>query len=246
MTDVAIVTGGGGGIGRAASHALAQDRMAVLVLDIDEASAQRVAGEIRAAGGAANGLRCDVSKEDEWARMPDAAAKLGRLQSLVGNAGIFPRLAFERTTVADFDRVMGVNLRAAFLGAAACLPVLRAHGGGSFTFMTSGSGLMRSAPLPMQRGFSLYGASKAALDRWAMGIAPELEPMGISVNLLCPGAAVLTEGYEKLELGAEAPPASIAPERVAQAIVALVKKRPPHDASGRYLATEFEQSWGAA
>jgi NAD(P)-dependent dehydrogenase (short-subunit alcohol dehydrogenase family) len=245
MTGVAIVTGGGGGIGRAAAEALARDGMAVLVLDIDNASAEGVAARIRAAGGVANGLRCDVSSERDWAVVPEEAAKLGKLESLIANAGIFPRIAFDKMTVADFDRVMGVNLRAAFLGATTCVPALHANGGGSLVFMTSGAGLMRSASVPMQYGFSLYGASKAALDRWVMGVAPELEPMGISVNLLCPGAAVLTEGFENLNLGAETPATSIAPERVAEAIVALAKTRPSHGAGGRHLATEFQKSWSA-
>jgi NAD(P)-dependent dehydrogenase (short-subunit alcohol dehydrogenase family) len=241
--QVAIVTGGGGGIGRAASLAMAKAGYAVLILDLDGDAAGSVAQQIDANGGMAKGLRFDVTSERDWSGAAEASATLGTLTSLISNAGIFPRVAFEKSSIADFDRVMSVNLRAAFLGAAACVPAMRTSGGGSLTFMTSGSGLMRSAQIPMQLGFSLYGASKAALDRWAMGIAPELAPLGIAVNLLCPGAAVHTGGFKKLALGDEAPDASITPERVAEAIVALAARRPPRDPNGRYVATEFETSW---
>lgn len=241
--QVAIITGGGGGIGRAAALAMAKADHAVLVLDLDGDAANAIAADIRASGGKAHGLRFDVTSQDDWSGVIDAANEQGTLTSLISNAGIFPRIEFEKTSVDDFDRVMAVNLRAAFLGAATCVPLILANGGGSLTFMTSGSGLMTSAQVPMQIGFSLYGASKAALDRWAMGIAPELEPHGISVNLLCPGAAVHTEGFRKLALGKHAPTTSITPERVAEAIVSLAARRPPRDRNGRYLATDYQKSW---
>lgn len=239
--QVAVVTGGGGGIGRAASLALAQAGYAVLVLDLDGESADAVAADICANDGKALGMHFDVTSTQDWADVVGAAEELGTLTALISNAGIFPRIDFDKTDVTDFDRVMAVNLRAAFLGAAICAPAIRANGGGSLIFMTSGSGLMTSAQVPMQIGFSLYGASKAALDRWAMGIAPELAPYNIAVNLLCPGAAVHTEGYRQLALGEHAPRTSISTERVAEAIVALAERRPPH--SGRYVATEFQKSW---
>jgi NAD(P)-dependent dehydrogenase (short-subunit alcohol dehydrogenase family) len=241
--NVAIVTGGGGGIGRAASFALANAGQGVLVLDLDGDAAEAVAVDIVSNGGQAQGRRFDVTSSRDWSGVVAAAAKLGTLTALVSNAGVFPRIAFEKTSAADFDHVMAVNLRAAFLGAAICTPAIRANGGGSLTFMTSGSGLMTAAQVPMQLGFSLYGASKAALDRWAMGIAPELSSHGIAVNLLCPGAAVHTTGFLNLALGDEAPESSITPERVAEAIVALAARRPPRDPNGRYVATEYQTGW---
>src|ERR1700749_861124 len=148
--QVAIVTGGGGGIGRAASLAMAKAGYAVLILDLDGDAAGSVAQQIEGNGGKARGLCFNVTSERDWSGAAEASAKLGTLTALVSNAGIFPRIAFEKTSVADFDRVMAVNLRAAFLGAATCVPAMRASGGGSLTFMTSGSGLMRSAQIPMQ------------------------------------------------------------------------------------------------
>jgi len=241
---VAIVTGGGSGIGRAASLELARSSYAVVVADLNAASAHSVAAEIRAFGEVASGVGCDVSCEDQWGKVLDQAAELGVLETLVSNAAIYPRMAFVDTRLDDFDRVMAVYLRGAFLGVSRCLPIIRDGGGGSFVLLTSGSGQIAAVGNPMQRGFSLYGASKAALDRWALGIAPELAPLGVAVNLLCPGAVVLTEGVVRLQLGEEAPSETISAERMAGAIGYLAKSRPPAGTGGRYVATEFGRTWG--
>jgi 3-oxoacyl-[acyl-carrier protein] reductase len=243
---VAIVTGGGAGIGRAASLELARTGRAVLVVDLNGSAAESVAAEIRAANGIAATLECDISSESGWSGIVERAVKLGPLEALVSNAAVFPRLPIEETHAQDFDRVMAVNLRAPFLGAVACLPHLR-ETGGALVFMTSGSGLITAVSNPMQRGFSLYGASKAGLDRWALGIAPELAPAGVSVNLLCPGAPVLTEGYRKHNFSEEeAGTKTVAAEQVARAIAHLVGLRPPAGTGGRYVATAFGESWGVS
>lgn len=239
---VAIVTGGAAGIGREAGAALAEAGFAVLCVDLDAARAGEAAAAIVRTGQAAAALACDVAVEESWPQILAAAESLGQLGVLVSNAGIFPRLSFEAMRAADFDRVMAVNLRAAFLGAVHCVPHMTA--GGALVFMTSGSGLMSAVANPMQIGFSLYGASKAALDRFALGIAPELAPRGIAVNLLCPGAAVVTEGYARLALGAEAPPRTISAWRVAEAIAFLAGRRPHEGPAQRYLATEYGDRWG--
>jgi len=215
-----------------------------LVADLNAASALSVAAEIEALAGIAAAIECDVSREDHWGAILDQASKLGSLETLVSNTAIYPRLAFVDTSLDDFDRVMAVNLRAAFLGVSRCLPIIRESGGGSFVLLTSGSGQIAAVGNPMQRGFSLYGASKAALDRWALGIAPELAPLGVAVNLLCPGAVVLTEGVLRLQLGDEAPGETISAERMAEAIGFLAKSRPPEGTGGRYVATEFGKTWG--
>lgn len=244
VSPVAVVTGGGAGIGREVCLALSEAGFSVLCADIDGDRAEAVADEIRRSGRAASAIAGDVSREAIWPSIVEAASALGRLEVLVSNAAIFPRIAFENTRAEDFDRVMAVNLRAAFLGAAACAPLMRKSGGGAFVFVTSGGGQMSAVANPMQLGFSLYGASKAALDRWAMGIAPELAPLGIAVNLICPGAAVLTEGFNRLSLGAEAPANSISARRMAEAIAFLAQRRPQDGPPARYVATEFGSIWG--
>src|ERR1700761_8394938 len=97
--QVAIVTGGGGGIGRAASLAMAKAGYAVLVLDLDGDAAGSVAQQIDANGGKAKGLCFDVTSEGDWSSATEASATLGTLTSLVSNAGIFPRIAFEKSSV---------------------------------------------------------------------------------------------------------------------------------------------------
>ncbi len=242
---VAIVTGAASGIGRAAALALARAGYGIICADVDESGVKTVAREIEQLGRAACVVVGDVSREEFWPPAVEAAARLGTLGVLVSNAGIFPRIAFETALAMDLDRIFAVNLRAAFLGSAACVPVMRTAGGGSLVFMTSGSGLAAAAANPFQRGFALYGASKAALDRWVMGVAPELAPLGIAANLLCPGAAVRTEGFERLNLGPEAPPATISPGRVAEAIVRLAERRPP-DTGSRFVASELVGAEGSS
>jgi NAD(P)-dependent dehydrogenase (short-subunit alcohol dehydrogenase family) len=240
-TPVAIVTGGAAGIGREACHTLAETGFAIVCADIDGARAESAADEVRKTGRNAAAIGGDVSRETIWGEILKTAEMLGPLEVLVSNAAIFPRLAFADTRVEDFDRVMAVNLRAAFIGASVCVPQLRKTGGGALVFMTSGSGLATAVANPMQIGFSLYGASKAALDRWVTGIAPELSPMGIAANLLCPGLPVATEGFNKLALGGEAPSGTISARRVAEVIARLAKRRPPHT-GGRFTASEFTDS----
>lgn len=243
-TRVALVTGGGAGIGRAACFALARAGFAVVCADLDGPRAKAVADAIGGSGGIASSAACDVAREESWPLLLEHAHALGSLDVLVSNAAIFPRLAFDETRLADFDRVMSINLRAVFLGVMACVPELRANGGGALVVMSSGSGLATAVSNPMQVGFALYGASKAALDRWVLGVAPELGPANIAVNVLCPGAPVPTEGYNALALGAEAPPGSVSAARVADAITSLAKCRPPEGTGKRYLATEFGRAWG--
>ena len=241
---VAIVTGGGSGIGRSTSLALASKGFSIVIADLDDSAARSVCTEIARSGGAATSVECDVSTEDGWRSIVSHVEKFGRLETLISNAGIFPRLSFEQSSARDFDRIVGVNLRAAFLGAKACVPLIHNAGGGALVFITSGSGTIAQASNPMQLGFSLYGASKAALDRWALGVAPELAPRGIAVNILCPGAPVHTDGFNALRLGSEAPSTSISAEHVAAAVANLAVARPPETTGGRYLATEFGTSWG--
>lgn len=243
VTRVALVTGGGAGIGRAACLALARDGFGVVCADLDGARASAVADAIVSAGGVASSATCDVSREESWPVLLERARALGSLDVLVSNAAVFPRLAFDETRLADFDRVMSINLRAVFLGVTACVPEFRANGGGALVVMSSGSGLPTAVSNPMQVGFALYGASKAALDRWTLGIAPELAPANIAVNVLCPGAPVLTEGYNALSLGAEAPAGSVSAECVADAIAHLARCRPPEGTGKRRLATDLARSW---
>jgi NAD(P)-dependent dehydrogenase (short-subunit alcohol dehydrogenase family) len=117
-------------------------------------------------------------------------------------------------------------------------------GGGAMIFLTSGSGLMSAVADPMQAEFSLYGASKAALDRWALGIAAELSRSGVTVNTLTPGAFVLTPGVAALGLRETEDRPTISVESVAEAIAWLADSPPDGPRGERLSATEFRRSWG--
>jgi NAD(P)-dependent dehydrogenase (short-subunit alcohol dehydrogenase family) len=242
---VALVTGAGAGIGRAAAAALAREGAHVVVCDLDEASAASATAEILAAGGAARAVACDVASDQALERLFANIARIeGGPDMLVHSAGLFPKASFAESAAALLDKVMAVNFRAAFVLAKHAECSMRRCGGGAMVFLTSGSGLMSAIADPMQADFSLYGASKAALDRWALGIAGELRTAGIAVNTLSPGAFVLTPGVQALNLPEAREAPSISVEVVAEAVVWLALRREPRLAGRRLLATEYHRVWG--
>ena len=233
----AIVTGAGAGIGRAAALALAARGRRVTVCDVDGAAAAGVA----AAGRNAVAVAMDVTDGAALRDMMQHAAAAGPVGAVVHCAALFPRIDLAATGIADFDRVMAVNLRAAVqltLHARDLMP-----GGGALVFLTSGSGLMAAATDPFQRGFALYGASKAALDRWVAGVAPELAEAGIFASTFTPGAFVETPGLRRTGIAPPAGAATIAAGRVAEAIVRLVEDRTGAFAGLRWSAADFGDGW---
>src|SRR3569623_3441536 len=209
----AIVTGAGAGIGRAVTLALAARGRRVLARDSDGPAAARVAAE---AGGDATAASVDVTDDAARRDMIARAAAAGLIGAVVHCAALFPRIDLPETSITDFDRVMAVNLRAAVqltLHARRAMP-----GGGALVFLTSGSGLMAAAAAPFQRGFALYGASKAALARWVAGVAHELAPTGIFASTITPGAFVETPGLRRTGIAPPAGAATIAAGRVAEAV----------------------------
>ena len=234
----AIVTGAGAGIGRAVTLALAARGWRVMACDIDGPAAARVAAE---AGGDATAATVDVTDDAALRDMIARAAAAGLIGAVVHCAALFPRIDLPETSITDFDRVMAVNLRAAVqltLHARRAMP-----GGGALVFLTSGSGLMAAAADPFQRGFALYGASKAALDRWVAGVAPELAPAGIFASTITPGAFVETPGLRRTGIAPPAGAATIAAGRVAEAVVRLVEDRSGAFAGQRLSAAAFGQGW---
>ena len=230
----AIVTGAGAGIGRAVALALAARGWRVMVCDIDgEAAAE--------AGGDAVAVAADVTDEAALQEMMQRTAAAGPLGAVVHCAALFPRIDLAATRIADFDRVMAVNLRAAVqisLLAAQAMP-----DGGALIFLTSGSGLMSVAADPFQRGFALYGASKAALDRWVAGVAPELTAAGIFASTITPGAFVETPGLARTGITPPPDAATISAERVAEAVVRLVEDGSGDFAGQRLSAAAFGEGW---
>ncbi|MGH3388516.1 MAG: SDR family NAD(P)-dependent oxidoreductase [Actinomadura sp.] len=166
------------GNGRAMSVQFAREGAAVAVADRDAGSAERTAALVREAGGTCVTVTGDAAAETDVRRMFDEAqAGLGGLDGLVLNVGIGAGLGFAGTSVADWDRVMAVNLRSHFLG---CKQALTTFGeGGSVVLVGSLAG-RESMPLPA------YAASKAALEAVCRNAAVEGAPR-VRVNLVVPG-----------------------------------------------------------
>ena len=128
---VALVTGGARGIGRAAAELLAAEGARVAVADVNLAGAEDVASGIEARGGQALALAADVSQPEQIAPMFDAVLRrFGRLDVLHNNAGVFAKTAVDEIDVDGWDRLMGVNLRGAFLVAQHALRIMKAQRGG--------------------------------------------------------------------------------------------------------------------
>lgn len=178
----AIVTGGAGGIGRATCLAFAREGAQVAVVDLDLQAAQAVADEIRAAGGTAIAVGADVSQEPDIERVVgETVDAFGRVDVVFNNAGIIRRTTAEETTVEEWDRVFGVNVRAIFLMCKHVVPVMASGGGGSIVNTGSGWGLKGGG-----RAIS-YCASKGAVVNMTRALAIDHGAQGIRVNSVNPG-----------------------------------------------------------
>jgi glucose 1-dehydrogenase len=191
---IALVTGSSRGIGRAIAARFAEAGADVVVHYRKTADgANELRAEIEAAGTRAHVVQADLSKSGEAARLVDEAiAHFGRLDVLVNNAGLEIAAPFHEVTEADYDRVLGVNLKAAFFGSQALVRHLRAtKRGGKIINISS---VHEELPFP---SFTPYCVSKGGLRMLTRNLAVELGPSGITVNGIAPGA-IQTSINEKL------------------------------------------------
>jgi len=179
---VALVTGGGSGIGRATSLLFAAQDCKVAVVDLQSDAARAVANEIVEAGGKAVAVTADVSSPADAARMVQTTVReLGALHVLYNNAGVDSAGSVLEASEEDWDRCLAVNAKGTFLSSKYAAPEIQASGGGSI--INQGS----VAALVGIREFAAYCAAKGAVVALTRAMAVDLAARGIRVNCLCPG-----------------------------------------------------------
>lgn len=184
---VAVVTGGGSGIGRAAAVLFAAEGAAVGVLDRVTEAAQETVDQILAAEGKATAVTADIVDAGEIAEAFDRViSELGPIGVLYNNAGVNSSGSILTSTEQDWDRCMAVNAKGTYLCSAAAAPSMAGNGGGSIVNQGSVAALV-GVP-----NFAAYCASKGAVVALTRSMALDLAPEGIRVNVICPGT-VYTE-----------------------------------------------------
>ena len=184
-----VVTGGTRGIGKGIAAVFARAGARVLITGRDEPTAAAAVAET----GAAGYVLADVARKADCARVAAAAdERLGGVDVLCANAGIFPAASLAEVTEDEIDQVLGVNLKGTILSVQACLPLLRRSGRGRVILTSSITGPVTGYP-----GWTHYGASKAGQLGFLRTAAIELAPDGITVNAVLPGN-IMTEGLAGL------------------------------------------------
>jgi NAD(P)-dependent dehydrogenase (short-subunit alcohol dehydrogenase family) len=186
---VALVTGGGSGIGEQIARAFAEQGARIVVADISEEAAGKVASSI---GDSALALRADVTDYDSVrAAFDSVVERFGALDVLVNNAGIGLVGNIEETNEADFDRLMNVNVKGVFNGCKAAIPHMLAKGSGNIINIGSVAGLVA-----VNRRFA-YSATKGAVIAMTRQLSMDYVDRGIRANVICPGTVEtpFVEGY---------------------------------------------------
>jgi len=175
---IAIVTGGGQGIGQAIARKLAAEGATVVVTDVDEANATATANALPGAVA----IRADVTDRQGVQAMAErVAGQFGRIDVLVNNAGWDKASPFVDSEPADWDRVIAINLYGVLHTCKAVLPIMAAQGSGSVVNLASDAGRVGSS------GEAVYSAAKGGVIAFTKAIAREVARHGVNANAVCPG-----------------------------------------------------------
>ena len=182
LNKVVIVTGAAGGIGEAQCRLFATERAKIVVSDTNEEKGSKLANDISLAGGSAFFVNLDVSSESDWTSLVEISIdRFKTIDVLVNNAGIYRTESIQEENPDDWDRLMSVNLKGAFLGTKAVIDSMRSNKSGSIINVSSTTALVGS-----WRG-GAYGASKAALLSLTRHASIQNAKYGIRVNAVVPG-----------------------------------------------------------
>lgn len=181
---VALISGGARGQGAAEAYTFAREGAKVVFGDVRDEAGKQVEADIRAAGGEAVYVHLDVTSEADWQRaVREAVSRYGALHILVNNAGIvIPRVPIEDRTADEWDQVMAVNAKGAFLGTKYAIPAMRRAGGGSIVNISSIAGIGQSSHQE-----PAYAASKAAVRIFTKVTATQHAKDRIRCNSVHPG-----------------------------------------------------------
>lgn len=179
---VALVTGGGRGLGEAICHRLGKAGAIALVADIRDELAEKVALEIQAEGGKAEAVHLNVTDEEQVTEVVDRIVQqYGRFDILINNAGIDVTLPIEELTIPDWDRILAVNLRAPFVLSKAVMPHMRQQGSGHIVNIAS------TAAKRTWANASAYHASKWGLLGFSHALHVEARPHKVKVTAIIAG-----------------------------------------------------------
>jgi NAD(P)-dependent dehydrogenase (short-subunit alcohol dehydrogenase family) len=193
--QVAIVTGGASGQGRATALLFAREGARVVVGDINNGAEETARLIIREEGGQAAAVKADVSKTAEVRNLVDTAvSRYGRLDKHINNAGATLWKGIEDTTEEEWDRILDINLKGVFLGCKFAIPAMRESGGGSIVNIASGAGL-----IGLPQHFA-YCAAKAGVIHLTKSLALDHGHDNIRINCICPGAVLTPMLGEAIDL----------------------------------------------
>ncbi len=192
---VVFISGGAQGMGAAEARLFAAEGAMVAIGDVLEEEGRRVAAQIGEAGGKAIFLALDVTSESQWQdAIAATVAEFGKLDILVNNAGIGGNGTVGNTSVADWDRVMDVNVKGVFLGTRASIPDLRKAGGGSIINISSIAAVCSV-------GIVAYKTSKAGINAYTQSLAIGNAKYGIRANVIMPGLMETPMAIEGISKG---------------------------------------------